>query len=109
MRLLLDEMYPARLAEALRAAGADVVAVLEVSDLVGAADRDVLAWASAAGRVVVTENVRDFAPMAGEASGGLLLVAAARWSRKRSAEQALRGALLLRSSQPAEPGVLGWL
>ncbi len=35
MKLLLDEMYPRRLAEQLRAEGHDVVAVVELPDLVG--------------------------------------------------------------------------
>ncbi len=62
MRLLLDEMYPAVLAERLRDRGHDVVSVHEVGFawLEGAPDADVLAAALDDHRAVVTENVPDF-------------------------------------------------
>lgn len=62
MRLLLDEMYPAVLAERLRDRGHDVVSIHE-SDyqwLEGASDADVCSAALADGRAVLTENVPDF-------------------------------------------------
>ena len=81
MRLLLDEMYPRRLADPLRAQGHDVVAVVELPDLVGREDIEVARWAREHGRVVVTENVVDYAPMDVDEHAGLLLVYACRWPR----------------------------
>jgi predicted nuclease of predicted toxin-antitoxin system len=62
MRLLLDEMYPPRIAEQLRARGRDVASVHdpEYRALEGEPDEEVWAGALAADRVLVTENVQDF-------------------------------------------------
>ena len=84
MKLLLDEMYPRRLAEELRAEGHDVVAVVELPDLVGREDAEVARWAREHGCVVVTENVVDYAPMDVDEHAGLLLVNARRWPRTPS-------------------------
>ncbi|MGR7026375.1 DUF5615 family PIN-like protein [Geodermatophilus sp. URMC 62] len=84
MRLLLDEMYPRRLAEQLRIEGHDVLAVVELSDLIGREDAEVARWARDDGRVVVTENVVDFAPLDVDAHAGLLLVNGRHWPRTPS-------------------------
>ncbi|MGH2805284.1 MAG: DUF5615 family PIN-like protein [Thermoleophilaceae bacterium] len=87
MRLLLDEMYPAGIAEGLRARGHDVVAVVERSDLRNLSDADVFAAAQREGRAVATENVSDFVPIAndhdarGVAHHGLVLVDARSYPR----------------------------
>ena len=62
MRLLLDEMYPAVVAEQLRARAHDVVSAHEpeYKRLEGAPDEEVFAAALAEDRVLVTENVPDF-------------------------------------------------
>lgn len=62
MRLLLDEMYPPRIAEQLRARGRDVASVHdpEYRALEGEPDEEVWAAALGADRVLVTENVQDF-------------------------------------------------
>lgn len=62
MRLLVDEMYPAVVAEQLRARGHDVVSVHdpEYRRLEGAPDEEVFAAALAEDRALVTENVPDF-------------------------------------------------
>lgn len=62
MRLVLDEMYPAVIAEQLRTRGHDVVSVHEPDyrPLEGAPDEDLVAAALAGGRAIVTENVSDF-------------------------------------------------
>jgi Domain of unknown function (DUF5615) len=62
VRLLLEEMYPAAIAEQLRARGFDVVSIHEPScpHLEGAADEDVFAAAVALERALVTENVPDY-------------------------------------------------
>ncbi|MGR6965292.1 DUF5615 family PIN-like protein [Geodermatophilus sp. URMC 61] len=84
MRLLLDEVYPRRLAEQLRAEGHDVVAVVELPDLVGREDAEVARLAREHGRAVVTENVVDYAPLDVDEHAGLLLVNARRWPRTPS-------------------------
>ena len=84
MRLPLDEMHPRRLAEKLRTEGHDVVAVVELPDLVGREDAEVARWARESGRVVVTENVVDYASMDVEQHAGLLLVNARRWPQNPS-------------------------
>ncbi len=45
MKLLLDEMYTAVVAEQLRARDRDVIAVAERADLRGTPDEDLLDWA----------------------------------------------------------------
>ena len=63
MRLLLDEHLSPEIAVALRQRGHDVVAVAERPDLRRSADIAILAVAASEGRVVVTQNVRDFAAL----------------------------------------------
>lgn len=62
MRLLLDEMYPATLAEQLRARGHDAVSVhdLDFRHLEGAPDAEVFAAAIRHDRAILNENVADF-------------------------------------------------
>lgn len=87
MKLLIDEMWPATLAEELRRRGHDVVAVLERPDLAHRSDDEVLQQAFGEGRVVFTENVPDFVPLATRvlATGlpfpGLVLTSNAAWPR----------------------------
>ncbi len=102
MRLLLDEMYPPRLAVQLRADGYDVVAVVEFPELVGRADAEVARWARESDRVLVIENVVDHAPSDVEAHAGLLLLDARRWPRTPSGLPRLLTAL--RSWLDAQPG-----
>lgn len=87
MKLLLDEMYPARLAAALSAAGIEAATVAELG-LAGSADPDVFAAAVASGYTVLTENVGDFTRPAAEYSTagghhhGLLIALSSRFSRQ---------------------------
>ena len=62
MKLLLDEMYSATVAEQLRSRGHDVVSIHDPDHrrLEGATDDDVSATAIAERRSLVTENVSDF-------------------------------------------------
>lgn len=69
MKLLVDPMWPAALAEQLRRRGHDVVAVLERADLVHAADDVVFEVARLEERAVFTENVSDLLPLATESLG----------------------------------------
>ena len=64
MRLLIDEMWPRFVARSLRERGHDVVSVAERPDLRTRPDSVILSAAVAEGRVVVTENAKDFRPMA---------------------------------------------
>ena len=68
MRLLLDEHYSPKIAEALRSRGHDVVSATERDDLRGLSDRDLWNWASAEGLALMTENVADFMPLVREAA-----------------------------------------
>ena len=68
MRLPLDELYPAAVAEQLRARGHDVVSVHDpYRRLECAPDKEVLAAASAQDRALVSENVPDFVRLEAEA------------------------------------------
>lgn len=64
MRLLLDEMHAREVAAQLRERGVDAVAVSERLEWRGLPDPDLLAVATAERRVLVTENVKDFAALA---------------------------------------------
>jgi hypothetical protein len=80
LRLLLDEMYPAVLAEQLRRRGSDVSAVAERPELRSLSDADVFAACQRERRALVTENIADFVPIAdgadqrGETHFGLVLI-----------------------------------
>lgn len=64
MRLLLDEHYTYTIAEQLRLRGVDAIAIQrERSELEGQEDNVILRTATAERRVVVTNNVRDYAPL----------------------------------------------
>ncbi len=58
--LLLDEMFDGRIAEQLAKRGVDAVAVVADPMLQEAPDSDLLDHALAAGRALVTNDVRDF-------------------------------------------------
>jgi Domain of unknown function (DUF5615) len=60
VKLLLDEMISAVVAEHLRLRGRDVEAVSERRELRGLADEDLFEYAQAAARSVVTYNRADF-------------------------------------------------
>ncbi len=110
-RLLLDEMYPVRLAENMRAAGFDVLAVLEVDGLPQTPDPGVLEWASKQSRTIVTENVRDFARLSHEPHAGIVLVRASRWPRGGAGLARIEAALRTRLSSDAPISVhtVEWL
>jgi hypothetical protein len=83
--LLLDEMFAPGLAAALCAQSFDVLAVAGHPTLAGASDEQVSSWAAERGRRVVTENVRDFAPLAGQGDPAvrLLFTSSRRFPRTR--------------------------
>lgn len=113
-RVLLDEMYPPALAQRLRDNGHDVLAVLDVEvGLASRSDEDVLAWAARNHRCVVTENIADFARLAGQGAThhGLIFVSAQRFPRTRNGLTRLTDALnaLLDAKQLPRQDAVIWL
>ena len=98
MKVLLDEMYPTRVAVALRAHGIEATTVAELG-LAGSADPEVFAAALAGGYVLLTENVGDFTRPAAEHGSagrhheGLLIALSSRFSRQPAGTAALVAAV----------------
>ena len=97
--LLLDEMYSGAIAEQLCAKGHDVLAAVTDPALLARPDDQILAHAAAAGRALVTANIKDFIALdaqyqAGSRShSGLILVSSKTFPQDRSYSAALTGAL----------------
>lgn len=97
--LLLDEMISPTLAQNLRAAGFDVVAISANPSLRGTSDPEVLELATREGRVLVTHNVKDFALLAaswaaeGRTHTGMLFISAKSFPSGRSQLGRLAAAL----------------
>jgi Domain of unknown function (DUF5615) len=89
VKLLLDEMLDSEIAVQLRRRGWDVEAIQGDPALEGRTDADVLRGAREAGRILVTENVRDFARQhreliaSGEVHCGLLFTSRRRLPRSK--------------------------
>ena len=104
MKLLLDEMYSARHAEAFRDAGIDTVTVAELG-LAGRSDLDVFAAAVADGYPLLSENVADYARIAadhvaaGDHHPGVLIAPSSRFSRRPAGRGALVNAVLAIADQ----------
>jgi hypothetical protein len=98
VKALLDEQLSPLIARLLRERGLDVVAVAERTDLVEAPDREVIDTATREQRAVVTNNIKDFRPLAaermldGRGHAGLILLPASR-SRSRDATGRLADAI----------------
>jgi hypothetical protein len=98
VKALVDEQLSPQIAALLRQAGYDVVAVAERNHLVGSSDRVVLETAAAEERAVITNNVKDFRPLAaerlaqGRTHAGLILLPSKR-TRSRAAVATLAGAI----------------
>ena len=92
-------MFSGAIAGQLRAKGHDVVAVVADPALAGLADDQILAHATAAGRVLVTANIKDFMPLdaryraASQAHAGLILVLTKTFPQDRSFTAAITSAL----------------
>jgi predicted nuclease of predicted toxin-antitoxin system len=105
VKLLIDEMYPPALAEGLRVARIDALCVSELK-LDGSSDAEVFGAAVASGRIVLTENVSDFARIAAEHSTGggqhpgVLIALSSRFSRRPAGIQRLVGAIRAIETQP---------
>ncbi|MGA7705321.1 MAG: DUF5615 family PIN-like protein [Solirubrobacteraceae bacterium] len=111
MRLLLDEMYPATLAEALAAAGIGASTVVELG-LAGRSDPDVFATAVERGFGILTENIGDFAKIsaqhltAGQHHPGILIASSARFSRRPAGIVRLVDAIRAVADEPLEDRVV---
>jgi hypothetical protein len=96
--VLVDEMYPAAAAEALRASGIDATTVTDLR-LAGAPDTEIFGAAIAGGFGVLTENLGDFARIAAEHTtggghhAGLLIALSSRFSRRPAGLQPLVDAI----------------
>lgn len=110
--LLLDEMFSDAIAQQLRADGYDVVSVVANPALVALPDDQILAYAAAEGRALVTANIKDFMPLdsryraAGQDHPGLILVSTKTFPQNRGFTTAITAALEALLSGPAkvQPG-----
>jgi predicted nuclease of predicted toxin-antitoxin system len=106
--LLLDEMFSGRIAEQLRAAGHDVLAVVTDPAIVTLPDDQILAHAATTGRALVTANIKDFMPLdaryraASQAHAGLILVSSKTFPQDRTYTAAITKALAALLNQPAQ-------
>ena len=111
MKILVDEMYPATVAEPLQAAGIEATTVADLR-LAGASDPEVFGAAVAAGYSVLTENVGDFAPLAAQhitADGhhnGLLIALSSRFSRRPAGLQPLIAAIKAVADEQIEDRII---
>ena len=94
LRLLLDEMYPPALAEALRSVGIEAHTASELG-LAGRSDPDLFSAAIAEGLTMLTENVSDYARISaehlttGQHHPGVLMALSSQFSRRRAGIGAL--------------------
>lgn len=115
--LLLDEMFPSALAEALRSRGHDVIAVVDHVELRAGGDAAVFEWAAQTGRRILTENVKDYRPLLQRAldsrapRADLLLTSSRTFPRSRRSPRPLIDALdhWLTSSRTATRSFEEWL
>lgn len=116
MRAILDEQLSPQIAVLLRQAGYDVDAVAGREDMVGCTDRIILEVACSEGRAVVTNNIKDFRPLAaewlaqGRVHAGLILLPSTR-TRTRGAIAAVAGAIenVLRDHPDGLSGSERWI
>jgi hypothetical protein len=78
-------MFPPAMAAELRRRGFDVLAVAEDLQLRSMSDVELCRWANENGRRIVTENVKDFRPLAAmeDAGPGLLFTSSRAFPRSR--------------------------
>lgn len=116
MRAILDEQLSPQIAVLLRKAGFDVDAVADREDLAGRSDRIIFEVACGENRAVVTNNIKDFRPLAaewlaqGRVHAGLILLPSAR-TRTRHAVAAVAAAIenVLRDHPDGLSGSERWI
>jgi hypothetical protein len=118
-RLLLDEMFSPVIAAALRELGHDAIAIAiaENPALRAMTDEEVFALASAQGKWLLTENVKDFQPIlqqalqAGAPTAGLLFTSNRAFPRSRKNPGPLISAIhaWLATGIPPPPLTEDWL
>jgi predicted nuclease of predicted toxin-antitoxin system len=116
VRLLLDEMLPAVIAEQLRAHGHDVTAVAEQPGLRGTADPDLLEHALQGRRAIVTYNRDDFLALdrqlrrEGRDHSGIVIVNPTRFpQRAATVGRLVRSLGAFLDDPPSHPGFVHWL
>ena len=98
MRLILDEMYPRGLADALRAIDIDASRAVDLG-LAGSSDAELFDHVVDEHRVLLTENVADYARLcadhliAGRHHAGVLIALSSRFSRRPSGIPAIVAAI----------------
>jgi predicted nuclease of predicted toxin-antitoxin system len=98
VRAILDEQLSPQIAALLCKAGYDVDAVADREDLAGRNDRIIFEAASSEGRAVITNNIKDFRPLAaewlaqGRVHAGLILLPSTR-TRTRDSIAAIADAI----------------
>jgi hypothetical protein len=110
--LLLDEMFTDDITQQLRPKGYAVTAVVADPALVGLPDDQILAYATAEGRALVTANIKDFIPLdtryraADQSHAGLILVSTKSFPQNRGFPSAIATALatLLSGTAKIQPG-----
>ena len=111
MKVLVDEMYPAAVAEALRASGIDASTIADLR-LGGAPDAEIFVATVAGGLCVLTENVGDFARIAADHSTGrghhpgLLIALSSRFARRSAGLQPLVDAIRAIAGEQIEDRVI---
>ena len=106
--LLLDETFSGLIAEQLRAAGNDVLAVVTDPALVALSDDQILAHTTVTGRALVTANIKDFMPLdaryraASQTHAGLILVSSKTFPQDRAYTAAITKALAALLDQPTQ-------
>ncbi len=106
--LLLDEMFTDDIVQQLRTKGYDVISVVADPALVGLPDDQILAYATAEGRALVTANVKDFIPLdtryraADQSHTGLILVSTKTFPQNRGFPSAVATALAVLLSGTAK-------
>ena len=116
MRAILDEQLSPQIAVLLRQADHDVDAVASREDLAGRGDRIIFEAACGEGRAVVTNNIKDFRPLAaewlaqGRVHAGLILLPSTR-TRTRHAIAAVAAAIekILRDHPDGLNGSERWI
>lgn len=116
MRLLLDEMLPAAIAQQLRSRGHAVVAVTERPELRGRSDPDLFEYAQRDSHGIVTYNREDFLALdrryrdAGRDHHGIVVLHPRRFRQRPETIGALVTPLdAFLSADPPYPGFIHWL